>query len=96
MKTLYTTLATLLFAIGSTSAMAQAGGAQQGGGAGQPAQQQSLFDSLDRNGDGKLDKEEAGAAGLAGSTFEEADGNGDGSISEKELDKFRSQGAPQR
>lgn len=88
MKTIYTMLAGLLLTVGSINAVAQMGGDENN-----PATQGSLLDSLDANGDGALDREEAGKAGLSDTAFDEADTNGDGTISEEEFDRMRAPGA---
>lgn len=84
MKIFYTGLTALLFTGASVGAMAQMGtegngtmgGGTTGGGA--------SFESLDTDGDGVLNSEEARAAGIDEQSFSEVDQNGDGVISRDE------------
>lgn len=47
------------------------------------------FAALDVDGNGKLDKDEAGADAALAASFDDADADKDGSVSSTELDAFR-------
>lgn len=57
--------------------LAWAGGAEEGS---EKAADLPSFDEADKNGDGKLNKEEAQAVGISEETFKEEDLNGDGQL----------------
>ncbi|HEY7886048.1 MAG TPA: hypothetical protein VIC08_13980 [Cellvibrionaceae bacterium] len=69
MKKLSVLTLSLLFSLGSFSAMAN----------------DADFDRLDVNGDGSIDKQEAQSAGISDREIRELDSNGDGKLSKSEM-----------
>ncbi len=86
MKILISAIAAMILAFSTTVFAAEEG---QTRGQGMEGTQKEQLDRADRNGDGKLDKEEALAAGIDDRTFEKLDTNGDGELSKEEYKKHK-------